>query len=177
MGLREGAGRNQSERLPTTPVIEESVTFGRDADKNSIIDMLFSDYASGGRERSLIAIVGMGGVGKTTLAQLVYNDRRVKEHFNLQVWFCVGEEFIVSKLKKSIIEEVTFSTCNIDKPNLLQDDLKKNLTGKKFLLMLDDVWTEKLVHQEFVSELLRYGVNGSRVIITTRNDSKWRNQD
>ncbi|KAF3965381.1 hypothetical protein CMV_010428 [Castanea mollissima] len=96
IGLREVVGGKPSERLPTTSLVEESDICGRDDDKEAIVNLLLSDDASGS-EMCVIAMVGMGGIGKTTLAQLVYNDTRVKEHFNLEAWVCVSEEFDVFK--------------------------------------------------------------------------------
>ncbi|KAB1199593.1 putative disease resistance RPP13-like protein 1 [Morella rubra] len=113
----------------------------------------------------------MGGVGKTTFAQLVYSDSRVRQHFNLEVWFCISEEFVVSKVQKSIIEAVTSSPCNTEDPTQVEGRLKENLKGKKFLIVLDDVWTEDPAHQESLSKLLQYGVQGSKILIPTRNNT------
>ncbi|KAB1199596.1 putative disease resistance RPP13-like protein 1 [Morella rubra] len=137
MGLQEIAGRSKSKRLPTTPSIEESGTFGRNDDKKVIIDLLLSEDALSGDKKSVIAIVGMGGLGKTTLAQLVYRDRRVKEHFNLQVWFCISEEFVVSKVQKSIIETVTSSPCSGS--SIRELGKLKNLQGTLSISKLQNV--------------------------------------
>ncbi|KAB1199600.1 putative disease resistance RPP13-like protein 1 [Morella rubra] len=77
----------------------------------------------------------------------------------------------MGKVQKSVIEAVTSSPCNTEDPTQVEEQLKKNLLGKKFLIVLDDVWSEDRVHQEFLSKLLQYGVQGSKVVITTRNDS------
>ncbi|KAG7945986.1 hypothetical protein I3843_14G015200 [Carya illinoinensis] len=171
MGLQVGVGGKQyPERLTTSHVVE-SDTFGRDEDKEKVIDLLLSSDA-GGNERWVIAIVGMGGVGKTTLAQLVYNESRVKQHFDLKIWFCVSEEFDMPKVEKSIIEAATSSPCpKFENLEQLQVTLKENLNGKKFLLVLDDVWSEKTIHQEFLEQLLQYGSQGSKILVTTRNES------
>jgi hypothetical protein len=123
LGLREGVGGNPSERLPTTSLVDESSIFGRHDDKDAIINSLLSDGASGD-EMGVIAIVGMGGIGKTTLAQLVYNDNRVKEHFDHKAWVCVSDDFDVFKLTKTILEKVRFCA---DTNNL--DQLQKNSRG------------------------------------------------
>ncbi|XP_059441960.1 putative disease resistance RPP13-like protein 1 [Corylus avellana] len=114
----------------------------------------------------------MGGMGKTTLAQFVYNDNRVKKHFNnLGAWVCVSEEFDVFKITKTILEAVTSSTCDIKDLNQLQLRLRECLTGKKFLLVLDDVWNETYVQWEALCKPVKYGAQGSKVLVTTRNNS------
>jgi hypothetical protein len=172
LGLKEGVGRESLKRLPTTSLVEESCIFGRDDDKEKIISLLLSNDATGNENLCVIPIVGMGGIGKTTLAQLVYKDKSVKKHFDLQAWVCVSDEFDVLKLTKTILEEVGSST-DVDSKNLnmLQLALNEKLMGNKFLLVLDDVWNENYADWEMLSNPFKSGALGSIVIVTTRNDS------
>ena len=135
LGLKEGVGVKPSRRWPSTSVVDESGVYGRDGNKE-IIEMLLSDNAIC-NEIGVISIVGMGGIGKTTLAQLVYNDERVKKHFDLEAWVCVSEEFDLLKITKTILEATTprSFTSDTNDLNLLQVKLKESLSGKKFLLV------------------------------------------
>ncbi|XP_059440552.1 putative disease resistance RPP13-like protein 1 [Corylus avellana] len=169
LGLREGLGGKSSERLPSTCLVEESGIFGRDDDKEAVINLLLSHDASGG-EMCVIGIVGMGGIGKTTLAQLVYNDRRVKENFDLKAWVYVSHEFDVFRVTKTILEAATSSTCDIKDLNGLQVTLKEKLVGKKFLLVLDDVWNRNYTDWEILINPFKFGAQGSTVIVTTRDN-------
>ncbi|KAB1225344.1 Disease resistance protein RGA2 [Morella rubra] len=64
-------------------VLEEDV-IGRDEDKKAVIALLLDSNV--GEKISILPIVGIGGLGKTALAQLVFNDQKVKQHFELKVW-------------------------------------------------------------------------------------------
>ncbi|KAG2670699.1 hypothetical protein I3760_14G099300 [Carya illinoinensis] len=159
MGLTQGTVRGKPyERLPTTSLVEETEIYGRNNDKEQIINKLLSitDDASDNKV-GVIAIVGMGGMGKTTLAQVVYNDKDVREHFNLTTWVCVSEEFDPFRVTKTILDA-------------LQLQLKEKLNGKKFLFVLDDVWNKNYNDWEILTNPFKFGAQGSRIIVTTRDD-------
>lgn len=165
------------ERPGTSSIIDDSSVFGREEDKEIIVKMLLDQENSNHAKLSILPIVGMGGLGKTTLTQLVYNDARIKEHFQLRVWLCVSENFDEMKLTKETIESVAsgfesvtsgFSSVTTNM-NLLQEDLSNKLKGKRFLLVLDDVWNEDPEKWDTYRRALLTGAKGSRIIVTTRN--------
>ncbi|XP_078158360.1 disease resistance protein RGA2-like [Carex rostrata] len=155
-------------RIRTDSLLVESKVVGRDEDKEKVVQLLLQ-----GRENDdliVVPIVGMGGLGKTTLAQLVYNDPRVKEHFNLPLWVCVSEEDNIGQIVKLIIELVK-GECNIscDNIELLQRRLRQEIRGKRYLLVLDDVWNENVDAWERLRAMLNCGDSGSAIIVTTRS--------
>ncbi|XXG50768.1 hypothetical protein AAC387_Pa02g4703 [Persea americana] len=111
----------------------------------------------------------MGGLGKTTLAQLAYNDPRVERHFELRMWVCVSDDFNLKRVTKAIIEAATGSTCEELDMDLLQRRLQEKLGCKKFLLVLDDMWNEDPLEWERLKGYLR-GAQGSKIIVTTRSE-------
>ncbi|CAN0917082.1 Putative disease resistance RPP13-like protein 1 [Linum grandiflorum] len=157
-------------RLPSTSLVQESDVYGRDIDKQAIIQCLLSDNDPR-NDLGVILIVGMGGIGKTTLAQLVYNDESVSDRFVLQAWVCVSEEYDVFRLTKDVIEEVTFRPCDINSLNQLQLELKRVLKGHRFLLVLDDVWFDDVATWEMLRMPFKFGAKGSKIIVTTRNQN------
>ncbi|KAG6679368.1 hypothetical protein I3842_14G127400 [Carya illinoinensis] len=172
IGLKEGVRGKPYERLPATSLVEESGIFGRKDDKEKIINSMFSDDVSGNKLFHVIAIVGMGGLGKTTLAQLVFNDKEVNEHFDPIAWVCVSDDFDVVQVTKTILRRVCPSVDCDRETDLqwLQSTLKESLTGKKFLLVLDDVWNDNYMNWEALSKPFGFGAQGSRVLVTTREE-------
>ncbi|KAL5718986.1 hypothetical protein ACHQM5_011830 [Ranunculus cassubicifolius] len=151
----------------TSSVVCEPVVYGRDDDKKKLIDILLRN-ANGECNLQVYPIVGIGGLGKTTLAQVIYNEERIVETFNTRIWVCVSEDFSVKRLTKMIIASLSIEECKHEDLDPLQKRLKELLDGKKFLLVLDDVWSENLDLWENFRFSLNCGANGSSIIITTR---------
>ncbi|XP_024158616.1 putative disease resistance RPP13-like protein 1 isoform X2 [Rosa chinensis] len=169
LDLKEGVKDRPQGRLPTTSLVEESSVYGRDEEKEAIIKLLLADGMTGNKI-DVLPIVGMGGLGKTTLAQLVYNNDRVEQHFDHQSWSCVSEKFDVIKITQTIYGAVTSQTCTITDLNMLQVKLKKALSGEKFLFVLDDVWTVTNDEWDLLSRPFEGGGHGSKIIVTTRHE-------
>ena len=137
----QGMTKTTRSRLPSTSLVNEGQVFGRDEDKKAIINLLLSGE-SGDAQLSVIPILGMAGLGKTTLAQLIYNEDNVDGYFDLKAWIHVSEDFDIVRVTKVILQSITRKTYDINDLNLLQVKLKYELFGQKFLLILDDVWNE-----------------------------------
>uniref|UniRef100_M0Z1A7 Uncharacterized protein n=2 Tax=Hordeum vulgare subsp. vulgare TaxID=112509 RepID=M0Z1A7_HORVV len=114
----------------------------------------------------------MGGLGKTTLAKMVYNDKGVQQHFQLKMWHCVSDNFDSIALLKSIIELAVSGRCDMpDTIELLQKKLEQVIGKKRFMLVLDDVWNEDERKWEDVLKplLCSVGGAGSVIVVTTRS--------
>ncbi|XP_054780823.1 putative disease resistance protein RGA1 [Prosopis cineraria] len=158
--------QNESNWRETSSKNEENI-IGRDESKKEIIDLLLNIDSN--QSVSVIAIVGMGGLGKTALAQLVYNNAEVNKFFNKQMWVCASEEFHVKALVKKILESSIGRDVNDQQLQLLQNKLEENLNGQRYLLVLDDVWNEDQEKWLHLKKYLMCGVEGSKILVTTRN--------
>ncbi|KAH9684348.1 putative disease resistance RPP13-like protein 1 [Citrus sinensis] len=173
LGLNvSSAGRSTEDRQrrETTSLVNEAKVYGRETEKKEIVELLLKDDSRKDGGFSVISITGMGGLGKTTLAQLVYNDKQVEDHFDLKAWTCVSDDFDLIRLTKSILLSIA-SDQKVDDHDLnkLQEKLKKQLLRKKFLLVLDDVWNENNNDWVQLSLPFEAGAQGSKIVVTTRN--------
>ncbi|KAK1613147.1 hypothetical protein QYE76_036820, partial [Lolium multiflorum] len=149
----------------------------RAEDNKNIIDILVSQ--ANNSDLTVVPIVGMGGLGKTTLAQVVYNESEIQKHFDLLLWVCVSDSFDVDNLAKSIVE----AAPNKKAPKKDDDteeaaskkmktplDILQNLVSRqRYLLVLDDVWTREIHKWEQLKARLEHGGMGSVVLTTTRD--------
>ncbi|XVE74185.1 hypothetical protein DITRI_Ditri11bG0178700 [Diplodiscus trichospermus] len=165
-----GRYERKRERLRTSSLVDESRVYGRERDKEAILDLLMNNSDAGSGDIGVVSIVGMGGVGKTTLAQLVYNDAEIERFFDPRVWVCVSEEFDIVRLTTTVLQAVTLESCNLKDLNLLQVSLKEKLFGKKFFIVLDDVWNENYEQWEILCRPFFAGAAGSKILVTTRNE-------
>ncbi|XP_077215801.1 putative disease resistance protein RGA3 [Tasmannia lanceolata] len=176
--LKQGdAGRQREIKRPsvTSSLINESNVFGRDNDKEKIVKLLLDESASSSssssKHISVIPIVGIGGLGKTTLVQFLYNDKRVGDHFPVRGWVSVSEEFDMCRITKAIMESVTKKRCDLNEFDPLQVSLKEELSGKRFLLVLDDVWHDNPNDWQRLQSPFSFVAKGSRIIVTTQSST------
>ncbi|XP_052479486.1 putative disease resistance protein RGA3 [Gossypium raimondii] len=120
----------------------------------------------------------MGGIGKTDLARLIYNDELLKTRFDKMIWVCVSNLFDKKKVARDII--LAFEEDNFSFPVYLQDsvtldfllgNLKQKIIDTRFFLVLDDVWADDNGDWEDLQAVLKHGKPGSKILVTTRKVS------
>ncbi|XP_070048743.1 putative disease resistance RPP13-like protein 1 [Nicotiana tomentosiformis] len=161
----------QETRVPSTSLVDESEIFGRQNEIEELLGRLLS-VDTNGKSLRVIPIVGMPGLGKTTLAKVVYNDEKVKNYFDLKAWFCVSEPYDDFRITKGLLQEIgSFDSKDDNNLNRLQVKLKESLKGKKFLIVLDDVWNDNYNAWDDLKNIFVQGDAGSTIIVTTRKES------
>ncbi|KAJ3705388.1 hypothetical protein LUZ61_009093 [Rhynchospora tenuis] len=148
--------------------------YGRDKELDEAINSLGVPRSAGssGTKRkkieklAILPIVGMGGMGKTTLAQMIYRDKCVQSYFDLRIWICVSDKFDIGRLMKEIIECATGKECNITNLNKIEEILEEILKSKRVFLVLDDIWSKDW-HR--ILRPLNEVSEGSVVVLTTRS--------
>ncbi|GKU99319.1 hypothetical protein SLEP1_g12187 [Rubroshorea leprosula] len=143
---------------------------GREDDVSKIVDLLVD--SSNKEPLSVISVVGMGGLGKTTLVKSVQNHEKIVRNFGRIMFICVSEDFDVKRVLKMMLESLTKEGCPIDHEATIVGKIQDELKNKNYLLILDDVWNEdKLKWEALRGCLLEINKNKvSRVVVTTRSE-------
>ncbi|KAL0429591.1 UNVERIFIED_CONTAM: putative late blight resistance proteinR1A-10 [Sesamum radiatum] len=117
----------------------------------------------------VVSIVGMGGIGKTTLAKHIFNDALVVYHFHTRVWITVSQDYHLRELLLALVASLT-NQKTVDLSNKMDEELAehvyKSLKGRTYLIVMDDMWSATT--WDDVMRFFPDDNNGSRVLITTR---------
>ncbi|XP_047258140.1 putative late blight resistance protein homolog R1A-10 [Capsicum annuum] len=129
--------------------------------------LIISKLTSVAKDLDVISIIGMPGSGKTTLAYKVYNDESVSTRFDIRAWCTVGQEYDKRNLLEKVYNQVTGPDSKLSENIDVADELRRHLIGKRYLIVLDDLWDtdawDKLTRPFPLVE------NGSRIILTSRD--------
>ncbi|KMZ57358.1 NB-ARC domain-containing disease resistance protein [Zostera marina] len=168
LSRRDGVGNLRTTMPETFSDMGGDVVLGRDHDLKIILEqLLFKEKTN----IEVLVLVGMGGVGKTTLAKLVYNDRQIDALFGeRKLWVCVSEIFDLSKIIKLVIEQIDGKPCQLEGLQALSKKLKEILEKNMYLLVLDDVWTSTSLTCDSWSNMKSLFHN-CKILVTTREEN------
>ncbi|MCE3216963.1 hypothetical protein HAX54_009725 [Datura stramonium] len=143
----------------------KNVMVGRDDEKKRLLQELTRSFSGG---LKVIPIIGMGGIGKTTLVNEVYYDESILYHFDVHAWATISQQHNVKEILLSLLK----STIKVDGMEMkdegeLADMLQKSLKGKRYLIVMDDIWSSEA--WDDVRQCFPIQNNESRILLTTRN--------
>eukprot|EP00261_Vitis_vinifera_P033113 XP_019074356.1 PREDICTED: putative disease resistance protein At1g50180 [Vitis vinifera] len=165
------AGQRLQKLRYISPLVKEEIIVGLKEDTDKLVEQL----VKGDERRRAVSIVGMGGIGKTTLAKKVYNDSQVMGYFRFcRAWAYVSQDCRPRDVFQNILNQIPYKP-NEDEAKKIEkmqehefgDFLHERLKEKRFLVVLDDIWESddwKCLAKAFPEEN-----NGSRLLLTTRN--------
>ncbi|KAG1355056.1 disease resistance protein RPM1-like [Cocos nucifera] len=165
----DSSGRQQHRKeAPYFP--DEGEVVGFETYKNLLVGWLTDEEP----ERTIISVWGMGGLGKTTLVNDVYESQEVKRHFDRRAWVRVSQKYTAEDLMRRLMEDLYNENRDILPGNIdamprdsLEETLRSYLQQKRYLIVLDDMWHINRCFDEFGSVLVDSKCR-NRIVITTR---------
>ncbi|KAM3245524.1 hypothetical protein ACQJBY_056698 [Aegilops geniculata] len=176
LGPRSRAGPHHCQIKPTSDArrgasssLVQAKVYGRSQEKSHIIELIKARRSDA--DVTVLPIVGIAGVGKTTLAQLVYNDQDLESQFDLRIWIWVSSSFDETRVTREMLDFVSLGAhegkCRFPKlPEVLKDRVK----SKRVLLILDDIWDDISDCQwnNLLAPFKPNNAKGSMILVTTR---------
>ncbi|TQD95440.1 hypothetical protein C1H46_018925 [Malus baccata] len=162
---------NRWDRQTHSLIGKDERTVGREDDVSKIVTTLI-DSKYNQENLAVMAIVGMGGLGKTTLARSVYNKDSIHNFFEKRIWVCLSNTFDVTLILHRMLESLILTKGpSKDNQNAILTKLHEELKDKRYLLVLDDVWNENAKNWKDLMECLSKlkSAGGSKIIVTTRS--------
>jgi hypothetical protein len=164
----DGEIRARTSARPPTSSLSSGKLYGREGDLHRLFELLLSEDCDS-RVFSVVSIVGMAGVGKTAVVQLACNDQRVSDFFGSPIWIYSGQGVDVMSTTKTMVQACGGDTRDITELSLLQGLLVDLLKGKRFLIVLDELWCIEKAVWELLKGPLRFARRGSKVVVTSSN--------
>ncbi|CAA2954614.1 disease resistance RGA3 [Olea europaea subsp. europaea] len=177
----DSLGLNRVKDYPLAkPLIRETASFtvdpiviGREIDESEILDMITSSINN---VLSVLPIVGMGGIGKTTVARNIFKHPRTQTHFDKRIWVCVSKKFDQMLLFKRVYVSGKLSSIDKfdgDSMEAVVQKIADELVNKRYLLVLDDLWNEKEEDWNAFKNTLEGASSnkGNFIIVTTRKEN------
>ncbi|XP_078150045.1 putative disease resistance protein RGA3 [Carex rostrata] len=172
--LDESSRVNMITWRKTDPSVVQADFAGKkiEEDTELLVNWLTQEKNDVNENVHVYAIVGMGGIGKTTLTKRIYNDPRIQEGFQLKIWVCISKEVRIVEVFKCLIRGAQGDHGAAQERSELVPLLQRLIQGKKFLFVLDDVWEEsRAVLEDWLRAPMSVGAHGSSLLVTTRNGS------
>ncbi|CAL4991150.1 unnamed protein product [Urochloa decumbens] len=164
------ADAEHSSSLKSMSEFDETAIVGEkiERDTKELAQVLLNDENH--HDLKVVSIVGMGGMGKTTLAQKIFNEPTVQKHFKVKVWLSITQQFDEAELLRTAIEHAGGVLGGAQDKTLPTRNLTDALSAGRFLLVLDDMWSVKAWSDVFCVPARKASQKqlGSRILITTR---------
>lgn len=157
-------------KISVDNLLSEKVS-GRDHEKQLLLSRLINDLDTKLVQFSVIPIIGARGIGKTTLARLVYEDKVVKEHFELRAWVKVEEQNLnLQHAAHGIMKSALGMSCSIHDLHELDELLRDTLHSQRCLIVFDGIESVALdLWQHMNQHWFNFVDLGSIVLLTTPN--------
>ncbi|KAB5530113.1 hypothetical protein DKX38_020194 [Salix brachista] len=165
----DGAPEISLDRETESSLERSEVVVGRDADVFKILNLLTGSI--GQQVLPVVPIVGMAGLGKTSIAKKICELATEKKHFDVTLWVCASNTFSKTRILGEMLQEIEKNIGGLSNLNAILKKLQQELENKTFLLVLDDVWNEDHGMWDDLKDLLLKinNKNGNAVVVTTRS--------